>query len=89
MSAGHAQHLLEALPLVEALGEAEPGAGDAGQRLAPAQQVPGEVARLGPLLHELDPSGEASALGHGVQHGPLDLAQVERIGDLGPGRSRT
>ncbi len=36
---GDREHLLEALLLVEALGEAEPGAGDAGQRLAPAQQV--------------------------------------------------
>ncbi len=32
---GHAQDLFEALALVEALGEAEPGAGDGGQALAP------------------------------------------------------
>ncbi len=37
--AGHRQDLVEPLPLVEALGEAEPGAGDAGQRLGPADQV--------------------------------------------------
>ena len=36
---GHPQHLLEALPLVEILGEAEPGAGDRCQRLAPSHQV--------------------------------------------------
>ena len=35
----HPQDLLEALPLVEAGGEAEAGAGDGGQRLAPSQQV--------------------------------------------------
>ena len=44
---GHLQDLLVALPLVEALGEAEPGPGDAGQRLAPADEVPGEVDRTG------------------------------------------
>ena len=37
--AGHVEHLLEALALVEALGEAEPGAGDGSQRLRPADQV--------------------------------------------------
>ena len=39
------EDLLEALLLVQALGEAEPGAGDAGQRFAPAQEVAGEVGR--------------------------------------------
>ena len=37
------QHLLEALPLVEALREAEAGARDARQRLGPAQQLEREV----------------------------------------------
>ena len=36
---GDAQHLLEALALVEVLGEAEAGAGDRRQRLAPAHQI--------------------------------------------------
>ncbi len=36
---GHPQHLLEALALVEVLGEAETGAGDRRQRLAPPHQV--------------------------------------------------
>ena len=35
------EHLLEALLLVEALGEAEPGAGDGRQRLGPTQEVDG------------------------------------------------
>ncbi len=39
------QHLLEPLPLVEVLGEAEPGAGDAGQRLAPPDEVLGRRRR--------------------------------------------
>ena len=46
---GHLQHLFVALPLVERLGEPEAGAGDAGERLAPAQQVLGgdDVVALG------------------------------------------
>ena len=36
---GDPQHLLEALPLVQVLGEPEPGAGDRRQRLAPAHEV--------------------------------------------------
>src|SRR5207248_10505547 len=42
----HLQDLLEALPLVEALGEAQPGAGDARQRLAPPDQILGRDAVL-------------------------------------------
>ena len=34
----HLEDLLETLTLVEALGEAEAGAGDTGERLAPAQE---------------------------------------------------
>ena len=41
----HLEDLLEALLLVEALGEAQPGAGDAREGLAPAQQrLEGDVA---------------------------------------------
>jgi hypothetical protein len=36
---GDLQDLLEALLLVEVLGEAEAGPGDAGERLGPAQQI--------------------------------------------------
>jgi len=36
--AGHLEDLLEALPLVEALGEPQAGARDGRQGLAPAQQ---------------------------------------------------
>ena len=36
---GDLQHLVEALPLVEALREAETGARDARQRLGPAEQL--------------------------------------------------
>ena len=36
---GDGQHLLEALPLVEVVAEAEPGLGDGRQRLAPPEQV--------------------------------------------------
>ena len=37
------QHFLEPLALVQALGEPETGAGDGGERLAPAHQIAGEV----------------------------------------------
>src|SRR5581483_6663601 len=37
----HPQDLFETLTLVEALGEAEAGAGDGRQALAPAEQLPG------------------------------------------------
>ena len=48
----HLQDLLEALLLVEALGEAEPCAGDAREGLAPAQQrLEGDVA-IGTRVHE-------------------------------------
>ena len=36
---GHPEDLLEPLTLVEVVAEAEPGAGDAGQRFAPPQQI--------------------------------------------------
>jgi hypothetical protein len=42
---GHLEDLLVALALVEVVGEAEPGAGDAGERLAPADEVLGVRAR--------------------------------------------
>ena len=42
--AGDVQHLLEALPLVQALGEPETRPGDGRERLAPAHQIPGEVS---------------------------------------------
>ena len=53
----HLQHLLVALLLVEALGEAQTGAGDAGQRLAPAEEVAGEVDRAGSLDGAVDEVG--------------------------------
>ena len=43
--AGHVQDLFEALALVQALGEAETGAGDGGERLGPPHEVAGEVGR--------------------------------------------
>ena len=37
---GHVEHLFEPLALVQALGEAEPGPGDRGERLTPADEIP-------------------------------------------------
>ena len=51
----HLQHLLEALLLVEALGEAEAGAGHGGERLGPAEEVDG---------------GRTEGLGHGGETNP-------------------
>ncbi len=49
------EHLLEALLLVEALGEPETGAGDGGERLRPAEEIDG---------------GRAEGLGHGGETNP-------------------
>ena len=51
---GDVEHLLEPLPLVQALGEPEAGAGDRGERLAPADEIAGEVGGLG-VAHEVGP----------------------------------
>ena len=69
MSAATCEHLLEALPLVEALGEAETGAGDRRQRLAPPHEVAGEVVGRG-VAHDGDPTA--------CEHGPFDLGAVVR-----------
>jgi hypothetical protein len=67
---GDVEHLLEALPLVQALGEAETRTRDGRQRLAPASQVTG---------FDL-PCGHDRNLLHRVEHGPTDLAPVELVG---------
>ena len=71
---GDVQHLLESLALVQALGEAQPGAGDRRERLAPAHQVSGEVGAA--------PKRRSRGRPYGMQQRTFDLGPVTLVDHL-------
>ena len=82
MSAATCEHLLEALPLVQALGEAEPGPGDAGERLAPPHQVLAGRRQAGSSDGRGSQPSTTASQRERVEEGPLDLDEGGGVGDL-------